>query len=438
MVQVKQGLVVSVLGLGAEGIWTWATLALLAELMEPTRFPFVACWSFYPGAVLLGVALRLQPVGRRPERVVRCIVTAIALGLLGWRTVAVLEPSFFPAGIYLLPFSLIAASVLAWAGWTFVNRPITPGGQLFRFQIGAAVLVLVAAVASITRADLRAGALLIVSFFVLSFAGLAITRSARNAEGRPTWTALAIGAGALVVIVSLLIIAIVSPSTIGAIFDAIGRFLVGLLPDSEPRQPPSQPTPPPENVQEIANVVNIIMLSISVAVGVAVLGGMLLLLFLQLRYWLQHPPTHGVEMERLRPSMSPCKAWAMFIVSQLARWRAALQRRLLPQRTATDAPALYRLLQRWGRKQGIPRATHQTPLEYLDTLGSRWPAQRADFFNITQAYVLSHYGDKQPTADAMGSLSQSWRAVKRLRKPWPVRAIRRLQHTLKGSTDDQY
>jgi hypothetical protein len=415
-------------------------LALLAELL-PTGFPYVACWAFYPGGALLYFVMREQRASDRVLRWERLGIAAVAFGLLGWRTVSASETPIHITGIYIVPLSLICAWALAWAGWTFASRPITPASQLTRFQIGAVMVVGVAFVASIQRVDLSAGALLIVSFFLLSFAALAITRSAQNAEGRPTWTALSVGAGALVVAVGLLIVAVTNPSAIQTVLGPIFRFfrwLFGLLPDVEPGQPPPrQQGPPPQGLEQAAEIANWIILAFSIAVGVAVLGGMLFVLFLQLRYWLKHPPTRGVKTESIRPEMSPCKAWAVYLVALLVRWRNALERRLLAGRMAHDAHGLYRQLQRWGRRQGLPRATNQTPMEYLDLLGNRWPAGRGDFLNITQAYVVAHYSGGQPSTDTVQASSQSWRAVKRLERAWPIRTVQRLKNTLKGSSNDQ-
>jgi len=72
----------------------------------------------------------------------------------------------------------------------------------------------------------------------------------------------------------------------------------------------------------------------------------------------------------------------------------------------------YRQMLKWGRRNGCPRQSFQTPYEYLDGISAAMPLAGADLFILTDCFVRSCYGRSKPGPDELHCLSESWKRIK--------------------------
>jgi hypothetical protein len=72
---------------------------------------------------------------------------------------------------------------------------------------------------------------------------------------------------------------------------------------------------------------------------------------------------------------------------------------------------LYRNLLLFGDEHGLPRPIEQTPYEYLRPLSQWYPQRRDDFRALTDAYVATHYGERDFARAEVERLQAAWRRI---------------------------
>jgi hypothetical protein len=64
---------------------------------------------------------------------------------------------------------------------------------------------------------------------------------------------------------------------------------------------------------------------------------------------------------------------------------------------------------------GYPRASAETPYEYLNTLALAWPDGQEESRLITEAFVRVRYGEVPETHDELAELEAAWRKLEQLK-----------------------
>ncbi len=80
--------------------------------------------------------------------------------------------------------------------------------------------------------------------------------------------------------------------------------------------------------------------------------------------------------------------------------------------SAISIRRIYANMVRLAAEQGYPRASAQTPYEYLVTLGQALPGSEADTTLITNAYVSAHYGKLPDTIEELRQIRDAWDRVR--------------------------
>jgi hypothetical protein len=99
---------------------------------------------------------------------------------------------------------------------------------------------------------------------------------------------------------------------------------------------------------------------------------------------------------------------------RLVAWWHAVIRLLCKRRDALGVLELYTQMVVWGRRSGIPRAVHETPLEYGARLAGRFPDAGPDFRRIVDAFNLTVYAQAPEELAGLREARGSWRRLLRL------------------------
>lgn len=80
-------------------------------------------------------------------------------------------------------------------------------------------------------------------------------------------------------------------------------------------------------------------------------------------------------------------------------------------RTAASIRRIYQQMSQAAAASGFPRATAETPYEYLTTLATAWPDHTAETSLITQAYVNIRYGELPETQEELNQIQAAWKRL---------------------------
>ena len=90
----------------------------------------------------------------------------------------------------------------------------------------------------------------------------------------------------------------------------------------------------------------------------------------------------------------------------------ALSRSLLGRfLAARTIRRIYAYLCALAEKQGYPRASYETPLEYLPALEQAFPDNREEVVRITEAYVAVHYGEVPERPEDLEIIRAAWERI---------------------------
>ncbi len=96
--------------------------------------------------------------------------------------------------------------------------------------------------------------------------------------------------------------------------------------------------------------------------------------------------------------------------------RRLLQRLgLLRRYRAASVRRLYYQMCRAAAAYGYPRASAETPYEYLTTLALAWPDGQQESRLLTEAYVRVRYGEAPETREELAELEAAWRKLEQLK-----------------------
>jgi hypothetical protein len=326
--------------------------------------------------------------------------------------------------------TLLIAPIAAWRGWAAVAYPVTFDSLRGRFQAGAFMVISVVAIAAWTELELPFGVPLLMSFFLLSFLALVLARTEQGNGARGAWIAVALTTVGLVFLAGMSIDLAAEPVTnvgVESVQWAWGhwvQFVMETLPgppaDERAAMPPPTPPAAPDipEPRELSPAVLAILRYGMMALGIAFVGlivaGVSMLVLRLVRRWLNQP---SAEIERLSTSRAiDWRKWMLAVQRVFIRLRDLFQRRFARGRQAWTAQYHYAMLQKWGRRRGVPRLPDQTPFEYLAMLGSVWPDHRPAFEQITQAYVVAHYSPRQPDGACVQESAKHLKTLSTLRR----------------------
>jgi len=92
---------------------------------------------------------------------------------------------------------------------------------------------------------------------------------------------------------------------------------------------------------------------------------------------------------------------------------AALSRSLLGQLfAALTIRRIYAHMSVLAAERGYPRASYETPYEYLPILEQAFPDNREEVTRITEAYVAVHYGEVTERPDNLAAVQAAWECIR--------------------------
>jgi hypothetical protein len=101
-------------------------------------------------------------------------------------------------------------------------------------------------------------------------------------------------------------------------------------------------------------------------------------------------------------------------VERLLAWWRAVFRLLFRRGEALGVIELYTQMAAWGKRIGMPRAFHETPLEYGSRLAGRFPEAGGKFGRIVNAFNLTVYGGVPEEFTGLQKAQGGWRRLMRL------------------------
>jgi len=101
-------------------------------------------------------------------------------------------------------------------------------------------------------------------------------------------------------------------------------------------------------------------------------------------------------------------------LSRVCSFLQVLFRLIFKRRSSLGVVELYTQLVSLGKRSGIPRALHETPIEYESRLSGRFPDAGPDFGRITNAFNLTVYGEVSEDQAGLLEAREAWRKLLRL------------------------
>jgi Domain of unknown function (DUF4129) len=292
------------------------------------------------------------------------------------------------------------------------------------------------------------GLLLALVLFV-GFGLLAVGMARQDGAGSPGSGAsrlLEIGAVLAVLGAGIVLLAVLQPQLIIALWEGLGLLLsvigtillfllqplltllshipltlpalpFGQLPLGLPRVPQPQPAqPPPMWLVWLIVVLVALMTVLFVAVVLA-----LILLALAA---VSRRGQRAAEAAAIVDIEGGAGEDARALLAGLRRWLARLRRGpALPMRRSTleldSARAAYRALLRWAKEKGLDRAPAETTQEFRARLDAQLPQGRPTYATITDTYELERYGDLPAPRDRLRLLQVELEALHNPTTPTP-------------------
>lgn len=394
----------------------------------------------------LGVA-RVSKISASTGVVAVTVVAALALWERLWRM-----NSWRGEDVSLIVLQAGLAGLCCWLGSAVQRKGRDYPETCGRFQIWLLVLFAVAWIDDKVYPGVAA-------FFLLAFLSLALTRWEGSTFGpiavlRPyAWRVLLLGTGAVFLASGLLLVAL-SPGLVLAIVEGlrtVGVKILGLLegmggaeragrpihigPVGCAMKPPKEewafpPSPPPsgEPSVQISPMVLWFLLFLLVV-------GVLCLVFFTVKKLTGRTGPEGAVAGRVEISHLPRGLFAATarllrrLLQALRHWLARMAGHLVlirsgPHRSVpVSLRTLYLDLLRWGARQGLPRPSFQTPLEYLKTICLRFPDREKELSFITEAYLQARYSRNPPVDEVLVAAGEAWRVVKAAPAKGPGRGL---------------
>lgn len=335
---------------------------------------------------------------------------------------------------------IVATLIFWWRGLRLASRPLEVGPIGFHFRAG--VLVMAGAVALSSQLLEWSPTPFVFSYFFLSLIAIALARAEEVGRWREGlqfpfnigWLLSIAAAAAGVILISIGLIALLTGETmlqalalLGPVWDTallilaiiifiavailypLVQLLVGWLAGSlEEGALELRPELPAEQLfeferQGLSSPHLLLEPYRPLLSGLAVLGGVLVAALFFGRLWRARRQLGKAHAEPVRGERGPGAGLADRALQQLRslvgrlgpldRWYAAASiRRIYAQMAALTS------------RRGYPRASPDTPYEYLPALAEVWPGSERHTKAITEAYVKTHYGEVPESPDELRAL----------------------------------
>lgn len=435
-----------------ETCWTYAVLAILAAGIGARPISALVIFVAYWVAILAG---RLVPRAKWHRVVLQ--IFAMTVALVAILAVARIELytardpgdlSWVPQllrGI-LLPPTRLTAEHLVGIGTLFAivrglgmaQRPLTLWFVGFRFRVGVVIFTFSVALASVlSRVELSGW---VVAFFGISLLSIALARIEENSSETHlglrwgitltsvilltlflaflvlqvvTLNAATIAVRALTpvwALISFVLVIIAVPAAYLAewlanllrpVFNSFGR-LIEQLGQLLPR----------EMVEGMQNA----PMNETLAATLGALGQTIFVLaiFLVVGYLL----ARALHQRLAREEAETYTREALASDERLRRTPMTKPRQTPPHARSVSAESIRRIyaaLVAHARSAGLPRQTAETPYEFLPRLTNTWDAERDDLREITEAYVATHYAERDMSAE-LNRVRAAWERIKHTTK----------------------
>jgi Domain of unknown function (DUF4129) len=352
----------------------------------------------------------------------------------------------------------VAGLLLAWRGWVLAEGWIDRDMVESEFQVGTVVVLLILVV--LVWIVPGAGLLSAVVFAASGMLGLGLARRAERRDPRASlesdWLALVGGLIALIVAVAVVVVALVTPDVLLALFEQaqtaalaalaglaavfawLGSFFPGMgaAPDQTPPAGPvgpivaatpqaprgDMPTPPFWVFELLLTFVGVVFL---VVAGRAIY---------RLMKTNVRPFSLGLARQRdpaLPVSTPDGFSWSGWWKALLARFRTWLAGTRTPtgrseRGSRRDAPevaeqrsirALYRELLTTAARAGFERQPSTTPNELAREVNAARPAASPSISTVTELYVRARYGEEPVGRDELSRMRNAVQQARRQLTP---------------------
>ncbi|MCI0393311.1 MAG: DUF4129 domain-containing protein [Chloroflexi bacterium] len=343
-----------------------------------------------------------------------------------------------------------------WRGLSLIGRHVDVGDVGLRFRVLALLSApLIAGVAGLQLPWPVTP--FIFFFFLVSLVAIALTRveqlelerSGLSFPLRPAWLLAVVGAAVAVILASGVLTSLASGQSIVALVGWISpiwlamrftlysafavisylstpliivlswlvQLLINLLGPPlrealENLQPPAtqQPFPLPEG--ETGEIISPTLAAPTQAVRVLGMLFIVLLVSLALnRLFRRARRLAGLDSEQVKPEIDLDGLGPQGLVQRLLNRLGLWQR----WRAAASIRRIYRAMCALAEDGGYPRATTETPTEYLAALAQAWPEHTAESRLITAAYNRVRYGEIPETAEELAGIAAAWKQLSQIR-----------------------
>jgi len=414
--------------------------------LYPAAYVFARIERRLPARAVARLALRIVLGGGAGLATLTALVWPDAADILaagaahGWSAAL---PRLAEAGAAPVLLVAVTCAFAAARGWLLGPRPVDGDGFLAGLQLGIMILLAVAFLRHLAGLPTTAAVAGTVIFLATGLYGLWLCRwldsdFAGRAPGRLGWPLLAAAIVGGILLVGALWWSEVDHGLVDWLLtpvywlgEAINRLLLYLsqfVPEHRPLDLPPPPAPPARQGPAVAEQINRfsdwtrLIGRILLAISVGGLAAMLILRNLSdLLRWLSRRPrpargiTHDASSFDFWDDLKDILAILRDAARQVGRWLARWcgRRPAGPPAEVRAVRRTYaRLLARMANR-GWPRASGQTPHEYLETLHAAIPHRRADVALITEAYVGVRYGAVIPRPELLAAVRDGWRRVRR-------------------------
>ena len=444
-----------------ESCWLVALLLFLNELVADGRqLSIIWLWPVYPAAFLLNRLLRRLEWGRY-----RCYAInglALALGILlliktqlyagyslvdgSWLSTLGENMSQVFQAFQPEVLAITGCGLLFWRGWHLARHGATFTEVGTSFQFGLSILLIVLFISHLTGVSFSNAILLVIIFSFLALVGMGLCRSTEVVAGQAGISTqkpqLLVAVVGLILLLGLLVGSFITSDLLHLLLDALRwlwviilkiiGFLLSLLPESAPAEPPpSIPMPMPEGPPSETFHPWTLPEPIRDILGKLVMFGLLALILLAMYrvfsdIWhrLRSVMSGGATIEPLSMTfraniLSALMRFVYRALGILFPWRLAHRHKKVTECQSEEVSSIrhvYRSLLRWGAEAGCPRRVNETPYEYLETLEPVLPTDgQGQLSCITEAYVTARYRQNWESGEPLQQVKESWEKLRRFK-----------------------
>lgn len=434
-----------------ETCWTYAALALLAAIIGAHILSPLAIFAGYWIAMLAGRALprsRQHWIVLQFAAIAIAVVTLLAVARVElYERLAPSDLSWLPRlaiGLLTLQSSLTPERLLGLGilfafirGLGYAQRPLTLWFTGFRFRVGIVIfLALLIVSEALNPLDFT---IWIFAYFAVSLLAIALARIEETSDGAhlgARWAITLVAAIALVMFLGAAFLQIFTLDTASALLIVLwplwmliavvwflisipamwlAEWLINLLSPLLTKLGELfdriKGLVPPESVTEAQKAIDTTAINNILAPLAKTL--LLLIVVIGIGYLL----ARALKRQMARAEQEIYIRESVGADEDAAR-RAGIARKTRIHPTTRNPSTesirrIYAALVARARDAGLPRQVAETPYEYLPRLTRAWDAERDDLSAITEAYVATHYAERDLSGE-LARVREAWRRVEQV------------------------